>query len=752
MYENDLRRRSLKQSQIKESSYEIVPKKTKLNAKASDLGSSNRYSNVYAQETRQSRAYIESNRYQLQGANIAESEYEKPGIKFSNVQQVNIREFIQKDSGYGDRESNMRGYEAKGSKHVVSNVDTMLDQILKMNRQKYSDNTSEVSLTNKDSKVEEIQTKVAVVQPTLYPKELKPPSTVYNAPININNYMSNPHYIQDIGSLESSQLQDIYAKINRPESKTESKSGNFISKDTGQDSIAQKYTTNNSMNKFSKKLYDELNQYTDSKLQNLSDNLSMSHYKAQEDDKSKASLFDILKQKNMISSPRTLNENKISNYKTNVNRQEDKSIANTGLTEHNKVSTWQRNLIEIFQNMEKAKKHDDSNIEDVNDILKDIYLEKEVPKPVVVRDSFKERVDDIDDLLAKLQNSCDEIEVSPFMERGTGGLQFFNDESSITPNKDLREFEARQKGSQRYMPLSSNFHENVLEKERKLSINKHVSDSQFPGSRKKTVLIELTINNCPIPIFQTDNVDAIVQRFFEKRKIKPTRSKYDTLARLIVHSVNKEVDLIEKRIRHQQKLAANGKNQVKHHEKVSQDAYLKKNKKQSPERSKSPFKKQDYGVQYEKKQVLMRQTDNKSNRNLRPVTKTASQISRTSDLSTEKIRKEPFEIPKLEKPSGKPGNRYELGEKKLLIKQSEIVDLDQDFRALKTYKQENPVSDSERNSSEGKTAKQLIDIEITVKDNPYDLAFKIIQDQGLNFVHYNRIVDKIKEIQQNIPK
>ena len=741
---NDYLRRSLKQNRTKESSYDIIPKKTRLNTKTNDLSSSNRYSNVYYEEKHQSKTYGEISGHNMATDRLKKSNPEHRTSQYAAGRKTNANDIIQDKGNHPDNfiDKN-RIYSDK--KTAVTDVDGMLDQLLKLNRQKTSNNTSEVSAKqNNDMKIEGS----AKGEKELLPKqsrEFNLMSESMEPPVNINNYMSNPHYIQDIESIESSKLQNIYTRVKTSAPVNEEKP-KYCSKGSGGDSINNNYATNNSMNKFSKKLYDELNQYTDSKLQNSSQDLSSSNYKVYED-KSKASFYDILKQKNLIVSPKAAKD-KIDEYKTDSDAHKNKSNINTEMTGQQKGNTWQRNLIEIFKNMEGAKKQDESNIEDVNEILKDINLEEEAPKGRL-NDSFKEKVGEIDDLLAKLQNSCDEIDLTPYIDKSMGNLRLFNNESSIAISNNNNQLlnKPKQKCPSTSNPTHKNDQADIVEEERQLNIKRHVTESQFTIPQKKIKLLDLMINNCNVPVFNSDDIDTIVQRYFEKRRVKPSRAKYYDLARLITTTINKEVEHITKRINRQHELAHNRKNNIKQ-DKITADKYLKQ--KGSEARSKSPIKNKDYAEQYEKRKAITKDVSKpRELKHSRTPSKLGSSTNNKSNILDAKNEKGTSKPIKPANNAEKQSNNH-VKNKKRLVKQSEIIEECEDKGKPNIIQSEVIKKHSDTNQCEDELPKKMIDVEINAKDNPYDLAFRIIQDQGLNFVHYNRIVDTIKNIQENL--
>ena len=44
----------------------------------------------------------------------------------------------------------------------------------------------------------------------------------------------------------------------------------------------------------------------------------------------------------------------------------------------------------------------------------------------------------------------------------------------------------------------------------------------------------------------------------------------------------------------------------------------------------------------------------------------------------------------------------------------------------------------------------MIDVEIKVDDDPYELALQIIENKNLNFIHYEKIVEGIKQFQKKL--
>ena len=545
----------------------------------------------------------------------------------------------------------------------------------------------------------------------------------------LNNFMSNPHYRQDLASLESDKLQDIYLK----QSKTPA---------------VETVTNNNSSCKEESKVESNKLFTRKSDLRNSNSNHEES-YKAEEyrvsevdtesvavdKEKSKVSFYDVLVQNKMVvSKPHKNNFNNLLSDLDNDYKEETAKELRVKKAE-------KLGPMELFDAI-KSKGSPEKKRDDKEDVLMSILNEfSRDNSPDNKKESrhYSPQIDNDNDHLKNIKvskhgnsfNRIKDIEISKRM---------FNNESSIKDYDDFGESIVNNKKIKSMLRDSDLI---KVESQQKLSVHKVTINSSKIKNEKKKKLMELKINNCKVPVFNKDDIDTIVQRFIEKRKMKVTEEKYERIAEIITTTVNKHIRKFEKHYNKKQQVLSKSKSPFRKKQKVTKESYFKK-KGVALKKSKSPIREQKYGNLYKKK-IEQEKSANKLSKTSHPkkIKPVKKQISKSIIENSRKQKNDGL----FGKKRKKKHDRYGFDKDRFgSDKEEESFDVHND-----SYFKD-PLIEGERkinNRYESNQKKKKITIEIKEKDCPYDFAEKIITDYDQDFEAFDFLVEKLKKIKMN---
>ena len=634
-----------------ESNYEIEPKKTKLRSKSKSKKES----------------------LGLSIGNGGKESLFKKKVKSSNKPEIEpqSKKFNVKMFDLDIEENRKKRDNEKPTKNISFDFQNRMEQFLQQSRLKKSSDKIDVSnitdIRDDIANILEQRKKESLVHSKL--KEERRNKMMEEE--ELDQYMSNPHYLQDHVSLSSANINDLYLKQSKA-AKTEE----IRSKDQ------------NKTNSYNSP-YEESGRYYEDR------GKEESYQRAQVEKEETSKSYHRKKSQKIYDSPKQArNDYEMLLSKMDVEpkpKREEK---------HKK-----KGVVQMFNKFEESLDHK-SNAKEFFELLS--VIEK--------RDSIIEKTNkSINEYTQNKHNIIPDTHMSKMM---------FNNESSIKDNFVSSSFEKSIEEPSQYSQ------QDLLneESERKLTISKTQMDVCLTTNSKKTKLMELMLDKCKIPVFNTDDVDKIVQRYLGKRRIKVTSEKYNNIARAIVKGINSFTIAKEKQFKKKfNRSPFAKKNAVSHKE-----MYIKEEPVERRSKSPKPIKK------YSKIHRDRREKE----KPLKPIKKVIKRTTRSpSPLSKSIIErnKKKDKAPLFNKNKGQKSSVFDSNS----IRFSSNSE-DESWRSQKNSN--NRYIEKDKADKQIKTIHNVNITDITEKTDVYNYAAKIIEINKINFDHYDKLVESLKAI------